>query len=56
MAMSVVPQPEDPSGPVMLAPELALRSARPIPSAEELEIDGLTDEESTAFENAIAER
>jgi hypothetical protein len=35
-------------------PEEALRRARPLPDRESLRIEGLTDEERTAFLEAIA--
>lgn len=53
---SVASQPDEPSGLTVLPPEEALRRALPAPTAEELEIEGLTDEEWTAFEQALASR
>lgn len=54
--MSITSQPDEPSGLTVLPPEEALRRALPAPTAEELEIEGLTDEEWTAFEQALASR
>ncbi|MBK5224851.1 MAG: hypothetical protein JJE52_18645 [Acidimicrobiia bacterium] len=54
--MSVVPSSDEPKGITVLPPDEALQRARPAPSDQELAIEGLTDEEWTAFETAIAER
>ena len=54
--MSVVPSPEQPEGLVVLSPDEALRQARPLPNDAEMAIEGLTDEEWAAFEQALAER
>lgn len=54
--MSSVPQPDRPTGLTVVAPDDALREARPVPDLAELTIEGLTDEEWDAFEQAIAER
>jgi len=54
--VSIASQPDEPSGLTVLPPEEALRRALPAPTAEELEIEGLTDEEWTAFELALASR
>lgn len=54
--MSVPDSGQEPSGLTVLPPEEALRRARPVPSAADLEIDGLTESELQAFENALAER
>ena len=54
-AMSVVKQPEEPAM-VVLPPEQALRRARPLPSVEELTIEGLTIEEWNALTAVLAER
>ena len=54
--MSVVPHSEKPSGLTVVSPAEALRRARPLPSDDEMAIDGLTDEEWKAFEQALAER
>lgn len=54
--MSIASHPDEPSGLTVLPPEEALRRALPAPTAEELEIEGLTDEEWTAFQEALASR
>ncbi len=54
--VSIASQPDEPSGLTVLPPEEALRSALPAPTAEELEIEGLTDEEWASFEQALASR
>jgi hypothetical protein len=54
--MSVVPDSEEPPRLTVLPPREALRSARPLPSAEDMAIEGLTEAEWTAFEKALAER
>jgi hypothetical protein len=54
--MPVVPNPDQPAGLLILPPDEALRRARPLPSDAEMAIEGLTDEEWTAFEQALAER
>lgn len=54
--VSVVPQPEKPTGLTVVSPDEALKRAQPLPTAEELAIEGLTDDEWKAFEKALAER
>lgn len=54
--VSVVPRPDEPSGLTVLPPEEALLRARPMPSDDDMAIDGLTDDEWKAFEKALAER
>lgn len=56
MDVSVVPHPDDPAGLTVLPPEEALKRARPLPTDEEMAIEGLTDDEWKAFEKALAER
>lgn len=53
--VSVVEQPEDPVL-VVLPPEEALRRARPLPSVDELTIEGLTSDEWNALNAVLAER
>ncbi len=55
LVMSVVQQPEEPAM-MVLPPEQALRRARPLPSVEELTIEGLTTEEWNALTAVLAER
>ncbi|MFN0089708.1 MAG: hypothetical protein ACKVWR_05475 [Acidimicrobiales bacterium] len=52
--MSVVEQPEPPAVAVV-SPADALRLARPLPSREELAIEGLTIEEWQALMDALAD-
>ena len=40
----------------MLPPDEALKRALPLPSDEDMQIEGLTDDEWKAFETALAER
>lgn len=53
--MSVVEEPAEPTL-VVLPPEEALRRARPLPSVEELTIEGLTTDEWNALNAVLAER
>lgn len=53
--MSGVPNPDQPSLTV-LAPEEALKRALPLPSDDEMALEGLTEDEWTAFGQALAER
>jgi hypothetical protein len=52
--VSTVEQPEEPTVRFFPADE-ALKRARPLPSAKELEIEGLTEDEWAAFQEALAE-
>jgi hypothetical protein len=54
--VSKVPHPEEPSGLTVLPPEEAMKRARPLPSDDEMVIEGLTDDEWTALEKALSER
>ncbi len=54
--MSVVPHPDEPVSLTLLPPDEALKAARPVPNLEELAIEGLTEAEWKAFEQALAER
>lgn len=54
--VSVVPHPDEPIGLTVLPPDEALKQARPLPTDDEMAIDGLTDDEWKAFEAALAER
>ena len=54
--MSVVPPLDEPDGLAVFPPEEALRRAHPLPSDDDMAIDGLTDDEWKAFEKALAER
>lgn len=54
--MSIASHPDDPAGLTVLPPDEAVEQALPVPRAEDLEIEGLTDQEWTAFEQALSER
>jgi hypothetical protein len=54
--MSNMPLPAEPVGLTVLPPEDALAHAQPVPTDDELAIDGLTDDEWKAFEKALTER
>ena len=54
--MSVVPHPDEPVSLTLLLPAEALKAARPVPNLEDLAIEGLTEAEWKAFEQALAER
>lgn len=47
---------DEPVGLVVLPPEQALQRAQPLPTDEDLAIEGLTDAESEAFTQALADR
>ena len=53
--MSVVPNPPSERLTVLPAKE-ALRLARPLPTDDEMAIEGITDEEWKAFEAALKDR
>jgi hypothetical protein len=54
--MAVVPDPHQPEVLTVVQPDEALRLARPLPAAEDMVIEGLTDDEWNAFEQALADR
>jgi hypothetical protein len=54
--MSIATHPEEPVGLTVLSPDDALDRALPAPSAQDLEIEDLTDQEWTAFQRALSER
>ena len=54
--MTVVPHPDEPHALIVLPPDEAFRRAMPPPRPEDLVIEGLTDEEWDAFEQALRER
>ena len=54
--MAVVPNPDQPEVLTVVPPDEALRLARPLPGADEMAIDGLTDDEWEAFQQALADR
>jgi hypothetical protein len=53
--MAVAEDPPEPSHLTVVAPKDALQRARPLPSHEDMAVEGLTDEEWDAFEQAIAD-
>ena len=54
--MAVVPHPQKQPRLTVVSPQEALRRALPLPSDADMAIDGLTEDEWTAFEKALAER
>ena len=54
--VSVVPHPEKSPQLTVLPLREALRQARPLPGDADMAIEGLTDDEWKAFENALTER
>ena len=54
--VSIVPAPDESFSLTLLPPDEALKAARPVPSPEELAIEGLTEAEWQAFEQALSER
>ena len=54
--MSVVPQPDEPVALKLLPPGEALTAARRLAGIDELALEGVTDDEWAAFEQALAER
>lgn len=54
--MSVVPRSQEPPRLTVLPPNEALARARPMPTDDEMSIEGLTEDEWKAFEKALAKR
>ena len=54
--VTVVPHSDEPFSLTVLPPDAALEAARPVPSGDELAIEGLTDDEWDAFLQALTER
>ncbi len=54
--MSVAENPRGASHLTVVTPKEALQRARPLPSDDDMAVEGLTDEEWDAFENALADR
>jgi hypothetical protein len=52
--VSTVEQPDEPSV-RFYPPDEALKRARPLPAPQDLVIEGLTDDEWAAFQEALAE-
>lgn len=54
--VSVAENSQEPSHLMMVTPKDALQRALPLPSADDMAVEGLTDEEWDAFEQALADR
>ncbi|MDQ6797443.1 MAG: hypothetical protein M3011_05360 [Actinomycetota bacterium] len=54
--MSVAENPHEASHLTVVTPKEALQRARPLPGDDDMAVEGLTDEEWDAFENALADR
>ena len=54
--VSVAEHPQDPGHLTVVSPKEALQRARPLPSDDDMAIEGITDEEWDAFERALADR
>ncbi len=54
--VSVAENPQGSSHLTVVAPDEALERARPLPSDDDMAIEGLTDEEWDAFKQALADR
>ena len=54
--MSVAENPQDSSHLTVVGPKEALQRAQPLPSDDDMAVEGLTDEEWAAFEHALADR
>ena len=54
--VSVAENPDGSSHLTVVAPYKSLERARPLPSDDDMAIEGLTDEEWDAFEQALADR
>jgi hypothetical protein len=56
MGVAVAEHPQEPAHLTVVAPKEALRRAQPLPSDEDMALEGLTDDEWDAFEQALADR
>lgn len=54
--MSVAEHPQEPGHLTVVSPKEALQRARPLPSDADMAVEGLTDDEWDAFEQALADR
>jgi len=54
--VSVAENPQEPSHLTVVTPKEALQRALPLPSDDDMAVEGLTDEEWDAFEQALADR
>lgn len=54
--MAVAENPQESGHLTVVAPNEALRRAQPLPSDDEMAVEGLTDDEWDAFEQALADR
>lgn len=55
-SVSVAEDPQESRHLTVVTPKEARQRARPLPSVDDMAIEGLTDEEWDAFEHALAER
>ena len=56
MGVSVAESPHGSSHLMVVTPTEALERAQPLPSDDDMAVDGLTDEEWDAFKHALADR
>ena len=54
--MPVAEGPDEPSHLAVVTPKEALRRARPLPTDDDMAVEGLTDEEWDAFRDALSGR
>lgn len=54
--MALAENPQDSGHLTVVAPKEALQRARPLPSDDEMAVEGLTDDECDAFAQALADR
>jgi len=54
--MSVAESPDEASHLTVVTPKEALRRALPLPTDDEMAVEGVTDEEWDAFEHVLADR
>lgn len=54
--VSVAEHPREPGHLTVVSPKEALQRAQPLPSDDDMAIEGITDEEWDAFERALADR
>lgn len=56
LSVSVAENPQEYNHLTVVSPKEALRRARPLPSDDDMAVEGLTDKEWDAFEQALADR
>ncbi len=54
--MAVAEDPQESGHLTVVAPKEALQRAQPLPSDDDMAVEGLTDDEWDAFEQALADR